>query len=315
MSVTTARWEDKTSAVRLRLGDSLALAAAVCYHDVCSVFVQSTGLPIQVRSATSPHKPISYCKLYIDINRNRPEIAAHEHHPNPTQWQGTEISVVIGGAWTRYQSKIVNYIRQLAVITPYASLQLEFIDQENESKSWTILFDRRTDVMPSPPLEVKHHPSSVNNLLVEQLIHHAKPKTRVAQFLTTSFSAISASLADRLCEEMASDFDTTVDVQTLGKTQIHQLTQILRSAKFAMPDAAVRTRRSHRQMRRLTRTAAVVTQMSHSAFVIVCGACVSASHPQASTTCDSASSKSSSPTWWPPPRSRTKTHRQNGPDA
>ncbi len=46
-------------------------------------------------------------------------------------------------------------------------------DQQNPRKSFTVLFRRRSEQMPPVAREVKHHPKSVNNLLVQQLLQQA----------------------------------------------------------------------------------------------------------------------------------------------
>ncbi len=38
--------------------------------------------------------------------------------------RGTEISLVVGGSWSSYRAYIVRYLRQMAVITPYARFAL-----------------------------------------------------------------------------------------------------------------------------------------------------------------------------------------------
>jgi len=53
------------------------------------------------------------------------------------------------------------------------------------SKSWSAEFLRRTDQVPPAAKEMKHHPSSVDNLLVEQLIHQSKTN-KLQMFLRTS---------------------------------------------------------------------------------------------------------------------------------
>lgn len=63
----------------------------------------STGEPLAVRSARRKNGPITECILDIDINRNLPRIIKHVQVPNPDQWQGSEISVVIAGAWSSYK--------------------------------------------------------------------------------------------------------------------------------------------------------------------------------------------------------------------
>lgn len=132
------------------------------------------------------------------------------------------------------QSKILHYMRQMAVITPYAQFLFRFISDAPEyalplplplslvytfmllflciiillstcyfhfcSKNVTIKFARRTDVMPPVPLETKHHPSSVDLLLIKRLIAETS-KQNLLQFLQHEFVNIGKSLAERLIGE------------------------------------------------------------------------------------------------------------------
>ena len=197
---------------------------------------KSTGLPIQVRSATSEDERVSECTLDIDIHKNEPRIIRHERVANTERWRGTEISVVIEGNWTTYRSKVVNYFKQLAVITPYANMHFTYTDPHSAARSLTAFYRRRTDVMPPPPVEVKHHPSSVDNLLVESLIHNTKEK-RLDRFLAREFSNISTPLAHRLLSELDASFTPTTPPTALSKKQVHQLTHLLQEAKFERPSS------------------------------------------------------------------------------
>ncbi len=97
--------------------------------------------------------------------------------------------------------------------------------------------------MPCLAKEMKHHPSSVDNLLVEQLIHECangnSNSHKLKNFIKNSFSSISPALAERLIAELY--FDPEMDVRTLEKKQIHMITALFRQAKFPMPDANVNT--------------------------------------------------------------------------
>ena len=127
------------------------------------------------------------------------------------------------------QSKILHYMRQMAVITPYAQFLFKFISDAPEyvslslcvcvepsqmyiiffisqfylhitffcRKNVTIKFARRTDVMPPVPLETKHHPSSVDLLLIKRLITETS-KQNLLQFLQHEFVNIGKSYAERL---------------------------------------------------------------------------------------------------------------------
>jgi DNA topoisomerase VI B subunit len=162
----------------------------------------STGLPIEISSSMKSQNYVTFCRLDIDIHRNIPHIHLHEKKGNKEKWHGAEIQVVIEGNWTTYRSKILHYMRQMAVITPYAQFLFRFISETPE-KNVTIKFTRRTDVMPPIPIETKHHPSSVDLLLIKRLITDTSKKT-LLQFLQNEFVNINKTLAARLIGNMTS---------------------------------------------------------------------------------------------------------------
>ncbi|KAF3683479.1 DNA topoisomerase 6 subunit B [Capsicum annuum] len=165
----------------------------------------STGLPIEIASSMKSQNYTSFCRLDIDIHkyitalhlfRNVPHIHVHEKRENKDRWHGAEIQIVIEGNWTTYRSKILHYMRQMAVITPYAQFLFQFVSDSPE-KNVTIRFTRRTDIMPPVPLETKYHPSAVDILLIKRLITETSKQT-LLQFLQHEFVNIGKSHAERL---------------------------------------------------------------------------------------------------------------------
>ena len=49
-----------------------------------------------------------------------------------------------------YRAKLLGYLRQIAVITPYAQFSFSYVG-EDERSSLRLVFRRRTDVMPPAP--------------------------------------------------------------------------------------------------------------------------------------------------------------------
>jgi DNA topoisomerase VI B subunit len=176
---------------------------------------------------------VTFCRLDIDIHRNIPHIHLHEKKGNKEKWHGAEIQVVIEGNWTTYRSKILHYMRQMAVITPYAQFLFRFISETPE-KNVTIKFTRRTDVMPPIPIETKHHPSSVDLLLIKRLITDTSKKT-LLQFLQNEFVNINKTLAARLIGEMGPDFGPSMAVKSVTSQQMVRIHQLFRQAKFDDP--------------------------------------------------------------------------------
>ncbi|XWS28256.1 hypothetical protein CRYUN_Cryun25bG0050900 [Craigia yunnanensis] len=193
----------------------------------------STGLPIEISSSMSGQNYTSFCRLDIDIHRNIPHIHLHEKRGNKDRWHGAEIQVVIEGNWTTYRSKILHYMRQMAVISPYAQFLFKFASDAPD-KNVTIKFARRTDVMPPVPAETKHHPSSVDILLIKRLIAETS-KQNLMQFLQHEFVNIGKSLAERLIGEMGPEFSPKMAVKSLTDQQIVCIHQLFRQAKFDDP--------------------------------------------------------------------------------
>ncbi|KAJ7561257.1 hypothetical protein O6H91_03G020500 [Diphasiastrum complanatum] len=193
----------------------------------------STGLPIDIWSATRGQSFISYCRLDINIHKNVPNVHIHEKRSNEEGWHGAEIQVTIEGNWTTYRSKIINYMRQMAVITPYAQFLFRFV-AATPDKNISIRFARRTNVMPPAPAETKYHPSAVDLLLIKRLIAETL-KQNLLQFLQHEFTSISKFYAERLIGEMGPEFTPKMPVKSLTAQQLVRIHQLFRQAKFGEP--------------------------------------------------------------------------------
>lgn len=204
---------------------------------------KSTNMPIRVKTAhmKTPGElgsHVSTCVLDIDIYKNSPRVMEHKKQINHEKWVGTEMEVLIAGNWTTYKARIVQYFQQLAIITPYAQLELTYQDLADPKRDMAIRYDRRSEQMPPAAREVKHHPASVNNLLVQQLLERTTQKT-LAGFLCKDLSAISPALAKRLVTELGSGFDESMAPSDLTDKHVTKLVQLLRSVElFKAPDGS-----------------------------------------------------------------------------
>ena len=136
------------------------------------------------------------------------------------------------------------YLQQLAIITPYAEFKFTFTSLSTPSRCVSFHYERRSDNMPDESLEIAHHPSSVNNLLVQQLIDNTRQRTLLG-FLTTDFSGVKKAVALRVIKELGmgtgtlgdEDFHEKMNPREIDPKQINRLCQILTSVKeFAAPD-------------------------------------------------------------------------------
>jgi DNA topoisomerase-6 subunit B len=166
----------------------------------------------------------------------------HTSDSNTSQdkFVGTEVQVLIAGNWTTYKSRIVQYLQQLAIITPYAALQMQYTNESDAKRSMFLQYDRRSEQMPPTPTTVKHHPASVNNIIIQQLIQFTKCKTLV-QFLCKELSAVSPALAKRLIAELATTVGLSESMapRDLNDRQITRLVQLFRQVQlFKAPDGS-----------------------------------------------------------------------------
>uniref|UniRef100_A0A0E0QP10 DNA topoisomerase VI subunit B transducer domain-containing protein n=2 Tax=Oryza TaxID=4527 RepID=A0A0E0QP10_ORYRU len=177
---------------------------------------------------------LSGTKYGLRQTRGKFGLGAKMKRENKDRWHGAELQVIIEGNWTTHRSKILHYMRQMAVITPYAQFLFRFLS-DSPDKNLTIQFARRTDVMPPIPLQTKHHPSAVDLLLIKRLISETT-KQNLLQFLQHEFVNISKSHAER---EMGPDFSAKTTVKSLTSQQLVRIHQLFRQAKFDDPSGNV----------------------------------------------------------------------------
>jgi len=121
--------------------------------------------------------------------------------------------------------------------------------------------------VPRPPIEVKHHPGSLNDLLLKQLIdraveldkkrpvvslawgmrlsgavhmHITAPYRRLLRpFSLRTSRVLPKPLAQRLVTELGADFGSGVSsIAELSTKQVHQLAGLLADAQFEPPPAS-----------------------------------------------------------------------------
>jgi DNA topoisomerase-6 subunit B len=194
----------------------------------------STGLPIRICSSTDSRQPLSLCMLDIDIARNKPRVLVHKKIENAIGFRGTEVSVTIRGNWKTYRTYILQYLRHMAIITPYAEFFFSYRGPI-ASKNFDLYFARRSDCVPPQPTQVKHHPSSVNQLVLQQLMNSVPASTKLIDFLANELSSISRDYAKRLVCELGCSFSEETSVAEVKGNMLRHLLELLRQAHFLPP--------------------------------------------------------------------------------
>src|SRR3972149_3309309 len=144
--LTGSNYGARQSRGRFGLGAKMVLLNAMATVD----------LPIIVKSRHFKEKNTSLHELFINLQKNEPIIKLKESYPPGNELafsgSGTEVNVTFTGSWTLAKRYIKEYFHQLAVITPYAELEIHLPEEE------PLHLERVVDEMPPYPETTKIHP-------------------------------------------------------------------------------------------------------------------------------------------------------------
>lgn len=203
---------------------------------------KSSGQPIRVQTAhakdsDSVPSSIHVVVLDIDIYKNEPRIHSKKAIPNHSSWRGTEIALTMVGQWSVYKSKILQYLQQLAVITPYAKFSLSFTCVRDEKKSFDVTFDRRSDQMPATPQIMLPHPHSLNHITFSKLLSECKPQELLSKVLLRELCCISSSVIGKLFQ--LAEIADSVTVGQMNASMITRLLQAFRQDNLGIRQPSV----------------------------------------------------------------------------
>ena len=172
--------------------------------------------------------------LDIDIQRNEPNVISNTQEVNSEGWRGVKFSITIGGNWSSYRSRVLQYFQQLAVITPYAYLSLEFEAAKDNKKNFTAEFVHRSDQMPPIATVVLPHPKSLNNITLSSLLTVSK-STTLSHFLAHELSSLSPKSIKDILENLNLKDSSLRDIKS---SHIAALCQILRDDTTIKPPSS-----------------------------------------------------------------------------
>ncbi len=227
--LTSTKYRVKQHRGRFGLG----LKMAIIYS------LQELNTPVEVWSATRSQNFVSYYSLKIDIVHNEPIVREHKKIPKKKYrdpWgrrlhHGTVIRLITLGDWSRAKNYIMEYLRQMAIITPYASFLFE--DPNGEK----IFYERVSDFIPPPPKESRYHLSGIDAQTLIELMKENKRLTML-DFLRKTFDRVGPKTAKKFLSEIGVQ-PTTIVKEILKNDKL--ITAFVRKAavfKFTRPDAS-----------------------------------------------------------------------------
>jgi DNA topoisomerase-6 subunit B len=189
----------------------------------------TTHKPVEIKSSTGTSKTYEY-KLMIDIQRNRPLIIDRKIRRNKERWRGTVVEFRLEGDYFRAMSKILEYLKQTAVVTPYANIT--FVDPRGR----LYIFTRVTTKMPPAPRETLPHPYGVDVETIQRLVGVTKYRNML-DFMRNHFHRISERVAHLFLE--FAGISENKNPKRLKPQQIVMLVRMMKKFDdFRSPDAS-----------------------------------------------------------------------------
>lgn len=188
----------------------------------------TTNKPVTVISSTGGSKIHEYA-LSIDIKSNKPRVRKHKVLPNPKRWHGTIIQLNTQGDYARVRTKIVEYLKQTATVTPYADFT--FVDPDG----LFYYFQRSTDELLHTPREVKPHPAGMDVEAVNRIIAITKTSDLVT-FMQRHFQRIGEKTARRFLQH--ANLDPRRNPRKMTVDEVVRFCSAVHSFKFITPDSS-----------------------------------------------------------------------------
>lgn len=188
----------------------------------------TTHQPSYIASSTGTTKTYMY-KLMIDIQKNRPLIMDRKVLINKEQWRGTIVEFNLEGDYLRAMSKILEYLKQTAMVNPYANIT--FVDP----KGRLYRFTRAITKMPPPAKETLPHPYGVDVELIQRMMHTTQC-TNMLDFLKTHFHRVGDNIGRHFLE--FAQIKETQNPRRMGHEEIVKLSRMMkRFSDFLPPNA------------------------------------------------------------------------------
>ncbi len=217
----------------------------------------TTGKPVKITTKISVRKPAHYYEVEIDTKHNVPEIhngrgegvdippgekgraymkrhgiewvshyAAPEGQTPKELRSGTRVTIELEAKFLRGRGSVDEYLQQTAIANPHVTLH--YVDPEGQDRT----YERSTTELPVEPKEIKPHPYGVELGHLVTMLKDSKAVT-LSQFMTTSFSRVSAAVARRICE--AANLTTRASTRKIGRDEADALYQAIQQTRISNP--------------------------------------------------------------------------------
>ena len=185
----------------------------------------TTGEPMRVLTRTGPRAPARELVLSIDTAKNRPKI----HRRAVVDWDvphGTRVEIELAGHHRHGQRSIAEYLRQIALANPHATIRLEDAGGER------IVHPRTIRRRPPRPRAIAPHPHGVELGTLTAMLAHTRRRT-LSGFLVHELSRIGARTAATILR--AARLRPSMPPASVSREQARALHAAMAQAKVSAP--------------------------------------------------------------------------------
>ncbi len=226
--LTGSNYGARQSRGRFGLGAKMVLLNAM----------SSVDLPLVIKSKYINEDFTSYHELMINLAENEPIILTQREIPQETAEaipdSGTEVSVTFTGSWNLASRWVREYFSQLSLITPYASIYVQYPDSDEP-----IAMERVVEEMPRYPQIAKVHPWGTDITQFKRELAVTQSESMEA-FLQDHFQGIGSKTAQDFLEFV--NISPTLKPITLSASDIRRIIH----EGFVMPDSDPKKRREQK---------------------------------------------------------------------
>lgn len=197
----------------------IGISSAVLYSQL------TTGKSAKITSKTSSKKLAHYYELYINIDKNKPEIIAKKE----IEWDkdhGTRVELELEAKYQKNKQAVDNYLKQTAIVNPHITIFYENPLGEN------FKFLRVTEKLPKEPKQIKPHPYGVELGILMRMLKSSE-KRSLQGFLQSEFSRVSSKVAKEICKK--ANLLPNANVSRIARQEAESLLKAIREVKIISP--------------------------------------------------------------------------------
>ena len=189
----------------------------------------TTNKPVRIATSADGKKKYNF-EMLIDIAENKPNVLKKEGSDAGGK-TGTRVDLTLEGDYLRASAKIMDYLRQTALVASYANLT--YVDPQGQ----LTVFERATTSMPPAPKETLPHPHGIDVEALKRIIKLTETTTMLT-FMKTHFHRVGEKIAEKFLQ--FAGISPRLSPKRLSNEQIVSMVNALQNfQEFLQPDASV----------------------------------------------------------------------------